>query len=87
MSALKRGLCRCHRRQHCFPSLARSGLEGALRERPRPRKILSAARAPVIDAEKNISTKPSSGFYYEISTPAFLFLPKVKTDKDLGPEK
>lgn len=53
----------------------------------RPHEILSTARALVIDAEKNISPKPSSGFYDEISTPAFLFFPKVKTDKDLGPEK
>jgi hypothetical protein len=55
-----------------------------LQERPRPPEILSTARAPVIDAEKNISTNSSSGFYYEISTPAFLFFPKVKTQQGLG---
>lgn len=44
----------------------------------RSHEILSTARALVIDAEKNISPKPSSGFYDEISTPAFLFFPKVK---------
>lgn len=49
-----------------------------MQECPRPPEILSTVRAPVIDAEKNISTNPSSGFYYEISTPAFLFFPKVK---------
>lgn len=55
---------------------------------PQASQKSSAHRGPlVIDAQKNISTKPSSGFHYEISTPAFLFFPKVKTDKDLGPEK
>lgn len=38
-------------------------LEGALQECLRPHKILSTARALVIDAEENISTNPSSGFY------------------------
>lgn len=79
-----KGLCRGHRRWHCFPRLVLSVLEGALQERPRPHEILSTARAPVIDAEKNIFTNPSSGFYYEISTPAFLFFPKVKTRQGLG---
>lgn len=63
------------------------GRVGSLQERLRPHEILSTARALVIDAEKNISPKPSSGFYDKISTPAFLLFPKVKTDKDLGSEK
>lgn len=82
---MKKGFAHATEGSIVFP--AWSGLERGLEGAPEVSQNPQHSRVLVIDAEKNISTKPASGFHYEISTPAFLFFPKVKTDKDLGLEK